>query len=66
VPPLELVLVVLCVVVVDVVELLVVGFEVVVVGAAEPPALVVSLEPDPHPTATAATSARAAINAAAR
>jgi hypothetical protein len=59
---------VLCVVLV--VELLVVGFEVLVVGAAALPPplppLVVSLELEPQPTATAAPSASAAINATAR
>lgn len=59
----------LCVVVVDVVgvELLVVGFEVVVGAAALPPPLdELPLELDPHPAATAAASASAAITATAR
>jgi hypothetical protein len=68
VPPLLLLVVVLCVVLV--VELLVVGFELLVVGAAALPPplppLVVSLELEPQPTATAAPSASAAINATAR
>jgi hypothetical protein len=67
VPPLLLVVVVvLCVVLVVEVELLVVGFAVVVVGAAAAPPLVLSLELDPQPTATAAMSANAATPATAR